>query len=106
MFQYANMDELHDPHRYMFLTVACPMCGGNQKEITVNGEDLFKYNQGAFVQDAFPYLSDGDREQLFMTGICSACFDAMGADDSDYDDGLSDEDWIEFDREFNDGEED
>jgi hypothetical protein len=32
--------------------------------VTVKGPDLFKYRRGIHAQEAFPYLSDGDREFL------------------------------------------
>jgi len=44
--------------------------------LVVQLEDLEKYNNGAFVQDAFPYLNAGDRE-LIISGTCSECFDKM-----------------------------
>ena len=36
-------------------------------EVTIKAADLFKYRQGALIQDAFPYLQPMDREFL-MTG--------------------------------------
>ena len=42
--------------------------GTNKKhEVVVKAPDLFKYHQGAYIQDAFPYLSRKDREFL-ITG--------------------------------------
>lgn len=32
--------------------------------VTVKAPDLFKYRQGGYVQDCFPYLSKGEREFL------------------------------------------
>lgn len=63
-------------HQYHF-EVRCRGECKELKKVTVNGPDLFDYNQGAFVQDAFPYLSAADRELLFMTGICGTCFDRL-----------------------------
>jgi len=37
--------------------------------VTVKAPDLFKWNQGTYIQDAFPYLSAEDREFL-KTGSC------------------------------------
>lgn len=48
----------------------------NTVELQVLKTDFIAYQNGAFVQDAFPYLSDGDRE-LLISGICSDCFDMM-----------------------------
>jgi hypothetical protein len=38
------------------------------KSFKVYPEDLLRYHEGALIQNAFPYLSDDDRE-FFMTGI-------------------------------------
>ena len=46
----------------------CPMCK-SKDTITVKGPDLFNYNMGKSIQDAFPYLDSNKREKL-MTGIC------------------------------------
>jgi hypothetical protein len=37
---------------------------GKEQRVTVKSLDLFKYRQGSFVQDAFPYLTKEDREFL------------------------------------------
>jgi len=49
---------------------------GEQQEITVNGPDLWQFRQGAHIQNAFPYLTDGEREFL-MSGTCDKCWDKM-----------------------------
>lgn len=87
----TTQDGVLDPenpewHQYHF-TVKCPdlenegigkynpNCEG-EKEITVNGPDLFMYNQGALIQTAFPYLSVDDRERL-LSGHCPSCWDKL-----------------------------
>ena len=45
-------------------------------DFKVFAEDVIKYNNGAFVQDAFPYLSDDERE-ILVTRTCGPCFDKM-----------------------------
>ena len=45
-------------------------------ELQVRKTDFIAYQNGDFVQDAFPYLSAGDRE-LLISGICSTCFDTL-----------------------------
>ena len=37
---------------------------GKEQRVTVKAPDLFKYRQGGYVQECFPYLSEGDREFL------------------------------------------
>lgn len=45
------------------------------KVLKVYPEDLLRYHEGALIQDAFPYLSDDDRE-FIMTGITAEEWDA------------------------------
>ena len=52
-------------HVYTF-TGKCQMTG-KPYSVTVPGSGLYRYNQGALIQDAFPDLSAGDREFL-MSG--------------------------------------
>lgn len=77
---YSEYRELRDPHRYVFTTIPCPECG-QMAEITVDGPLLFRYHQGAKVQDVFPNMTAGDRERLFMSGICDSCFDKVSSDE-------------------------
>ena len=81
--RYAGYRETfeNEVHEYHLTTIPCPRCG-KQTEITVKGPDLFEYNQGAFIQDAFPYLSAADRERL-MSGYCGPCFDSLFAGEDD-----------------------
>lgn len=44
--------------------------------ITVRFEDLEAYHNGALVQDAFPYLTPGEREMI-ISQTCDRCFDKM-----------------------------
>lgn len=75
----------------IFTTVLCPTflggCG-SQQEIKVKTVDVIRYNDGAHIQDAFPYLSAGHRERL-LSGLCSNCYDKMF--DPDYDDQVVDD---------------
>lgn len=57
----------------------CPICG-HENEIQVYPEDYLKWQAGALVQDAFPYLSADDREML-ISGICPNCWDKMFNDE-------------------------
>jgi len=51
----------------------CPFCG-HFNNIYVNDEDYFDYDMGmASAQEAFPYLTRYDREQL-ISGICPPCW--------------------------------
>ena len=53
----------------------CPICG-KEMSVTVKDEDYVKYQNGALVQNCFPYLSPMERE-IIITGICPACWDNM-----------------------------
>ena len=57
----------------------CPICGKDW-EVEVKSSDYMRYMSGAYVQDAFPYLSANERE-LLISGICGECYDAMWLDD-------------------------
>lgn len=37
---------------------------GKEQRVTVNAADLFRYRNGGYIQECFPYLSTGDREFL------------------------------------------
>jgi len=76
---YTEQDS-EEGHQYLF-TVRCPQCKETEV-ITVNGPDLFEYNQGTkAVQLCFPYLTAAQRERLFMTGICDPCWKKMFGDE-------------------------
>ena len=74
-YAYSNCTytESHKPeHTYTFTGILTIYTPGKEAvrqkhSVTVKGPDLFKYNRGAYIQDAFPYLSPKDREFL-MTG--------------------------------------
>ena len=74
----AGYEEKFNPQRYAFTTVPCPKCG-KQEVIEVMAPDLYKFNQGASLQVAFPYLTPGQRER-FLSGICDPCFDKLFAE--------------------------
>ena len=53
------------------VTGACPFCG-KEWYIKVSTLDVAAWQAGEFVQNAFPYLSAGERE-LLISGICADC---------------------------------
>lgn len=53
----------------------CPGCGLT-RQVTVPEDDYHKFQAGAHVQDAFPYLDAGIREG-FLTGYCTPCWDKL-----------------------------
>ena len=78
--QFSRTDE--DYARGTYTASATCMCG-TVTTAQVYGEDLFQYNQGAFAQTAFPYLTSAQREALFISGICSKCWDKMFASEEE-----------------------
>jgi len=69
----------------------CPFCG-KANEIEVNEMDYLDWQDGALVQDAFPYLSAEEREML-ISGICPTCWAKTFGEDEDKNDPLiADED--------------
>lgn len=70
----------------------CPFCGrGN--EVEVNEIDYLDWDDGMLAQEAFPYLSAGEREML-VSGICPDCWNKMFGQEEDEElDEDPDEDW-------------
>lgn len=76
----------------------CPFCG-RANEVEVNEMDYLDWQDGTFVQDAFPYLSANEREML-ISGICPACWaSTFGGEDDNHFENLfeisDDEDYPE-----------
>lgn len=42
----------------------------------INPVDLAAWKRGTLIQDAMPYLSDGERE-ILISKTCGECWDAM-----------------------------
>lgn len=42
----------------------------------IDPEDYYAFRRGTFAQDAFPYLSAGERE-LMVSQTCDSCFNEM-----------------------------
>ncbi len=57
------------------LTTICIEC---KKPVNVNVmiKDYDKWRAGTMIQDAFPYLTDTQRETI-ITGICPTCYDRI-----------------------------
>lgn len=66
------VEDLPNPNKKI-IHVQCSMCTKTFK-FSVGAADLQKFEDGEFVQRAFPYLTPDERE-LFVTGMCGACFD-------------------------------
>lgn len=56
---------------YIELTILCPFCG-DEHTVMVGLEDYFLYKDGELAQNAFPYLSATEREQL-ISHMCPEC---------------------------------
>lgn len=54
------------------LTKKCMLCH-KQVKLTLDRQRFWSWQQGTFVQDAFPEMSAGERE-LLLTGIDDSCF--------------------------------
>lgn len=62
-------------YKEVCIITSCPMCGcGN--EVEVNEADYWDWDDGALVQNAFPYLPAEKREML-ITGLCPTCWNKM-----------------------------
>ena len=58
--------------------VAYARCRSCEKTeaLLVNPSDVSDWQQGKYIQDAMPYLSDAESE-LIIRGTCGDCFDNM-----------------------------
>ena len=70
-------------HREYKVITSCPFCG-QAHGVFVNEADYWDWDDGALVQDAFPYLSADDRE-LLISGCCSQCWDKYFGSDEEPD---------------------
>ena len=59
--------------------VQCRCCG-NMVDIYVNVEDFDSWQNGEYIQNAFPYLSADERE-ILISQTCGPCFDKMFGED-------------------------
>ena len=54
----------------------CDHCGQTFR-IIYNREDMIDWLSGSmYIQDAMPYLTNGERE-LLLSGTCDVCFDKL-----------------------------
>lgn len=63
----------------------CPTCNKQNDSIEITQEQWDRYTAGAHIQDAFPELTDDQRETV-MTGTCVPCWDALWGDSMDEED--------------------
>lgn len=55
----------------IIITICCPICGRSHG-VAVREEDYCGWQEGELAQDAFPYLSPTEREQL-ISHLCPIC---------------------------------
>lgn len=71
------------PDEYLISRFCTNLCGV-QSFAVVKAQDLWDYEHSVgekrFVQTAFPYLSDNDREML-LSGVCPACWEKFFGDE-------------------------
>lgn len=60
----------------------CPECD-KVGRVEVEEDDFYKWQKGALIQVAFPYLNEDDREML-MTGIDPECWARLMKDIDDF----------------------
>ena len=66
--------ENYNPHTYTF-SGPCVVTGKTHS-VTVHAQQLFYYHQGQMIQDAFPNMSDEDREWC-MSGTSPEGWDKL-----------------------------
>ena len=76
----ARIKILKQKNAKMIITLitTCPFCG---RENSINVCDS-AWQNGALVQDAFPYLLADEREML-ISGICPTCWDDTFSDEEE-----------------------
>ena len=62
-------------NRNMKVTKECRICNKPQT-LEVNYDGCVKWQEGAYIQNAMPYLNVDERE-LLISGTCRDCFDRM-----------------------------
>ena len=73
------------------VNIQCRLCG-ETKQVVVDPLDMKKWKEeGAFIQDALPYLSPAYRE-LLISATCGECFDNMFGPREDDDESVFEED--------------
>ena len=72
-----GMDEEHDGNgnELCGISARCRMCG-SEVVLHVRVDDYEKWDSGARVQDAFPYI-DPEYRELLISGTCPKCWDDM-----------------------------
>jgi len=58
-------------YKEVCVSLQCPFCGRGH-EVEVNEMDYLDWKDGTLAQDAFPYLSATEREQL-ISQLCPTC---------------------------------
>ena len=61
------------------IKINCSYCDHGSMDITFQTEDFAKWQDGAYVQDAFPYLSADERE-MFLSQCCPDCWEIFFPD--------------------------
>lgn len=87
-------DEIVEKSGKITAVFTCASCK-KRVEIPVTREGLEKRMQGEFIQDCFPEM-DRSLAEMFISGICPECFDAM-RDETEDDEVEEDEDGDESD---------
>ena len=70
-------------------TKTCPSCK-TQVELEVTSEEFVRWEEGAYIQDAFPTMPLGDRERL-ISGYCGPCWNKLFAEGDDGLDEIEDD---------------
>lgn len=68
--------EKYENGQHVFVFRGPCVVTGEEYEVVVPAEGLFRYRQGALIQDAFPEMSAGDREFL-ISGLSPVAFDLV-----------------------------
>jgi len=69
-FNNCEFDKINEDKwpNHKYLITGKWLDSGKEHKVIIKASDLFKYHQGALIQNCFPYLSRKDREFL-ITGM-------------------------------------
>ena len=83
MFSLQNITKVEEG-KYTVESKPCPTCD-TTLTTPLEGQKLFMYHQGAYIQDVLSHLNADDRER-FQSGYCKADWDALFPDEDDEED--------------------
>jgi hypothetical protein len=77
MFVLNNITKVKEG-LYKVQSKSCPECSAAPITVELDSQYLFRYHQGALIQEVLPQL-DRDARERFASGYCTPCWSALFA---------------------------